>query len=256
MPRFVRPWPYAAKANIQHEWDTDHLNIFVTFRHPMDIIFMPPLALWLCKVDAVLKAVTVSAWQDEWTLLLTVPNVIVQPERVTLEYDGPNENLRTTWDKTWEPWGAIISDGDIGKPYGSFKGNEINWQQAAAQDVWYTISDADISAGLENFIAFQNNQELKVAKAGAYLVSYYVSVECAIAGKHVLTSPEINGVEQPDGQTHHEFGRANEEESWGGTALFVLAINDVVSVGIAANDAGNPNLTVNHIGLTVVRVDE
>lgn len=101
--------PYAAKAIIEHEFDEDHLNIFVTFRFAMDITIKPPHGLWLCEVDDVLKAITISAWQDAWTLLLTVPNVVVLPERVTLEYDGPNENLKITWDKQWEPWGPIVS---------------------------------------------------------------------------------------------------------------------------------------------------
>ncbi|GAH72930.1 unnamed protein product, partial [marine sediment metagenome] len=101
--------PYAAKAKIEHEFDTDHLNIFVTFRFTMDESVKPPNGLWLCEVDDVVKAITASAWQDAWTLLLTVPNIAVNPDRVTLEYDGPNENLRITWDKQWEPWGPIVS---------------------------------------------------------------------------------------------------------------------------------------------------
>jgi len=103
------PRPYAAKAVIEHEFDTDHLNVFVTFRFTMDETVKPPDALWICKVDAVEKAITASAWQDAWTLLLTVPNVVVLPERVTLKYDGPNEHLKITWDKQWEPWGPIVS---------------------------------------------------------------------------------------------------------------------------------------------------
>lgn len=101
--------PYAAKAIVEHEFDTDHLNIFVMFRFSMDVTIKPPHDLWLCEVDAIPKAITVSAWQDAWTLLLTVPNVVVLPDRVTLEYDGPNENLKITWDKQWEPWGPIVS---------------------------------------------------------------------------------------------------------------------------------------------------
>ncbi len=101
--------PYAAKAIVEHEFDTDHLNIFITFRFAMDETVKPPLGLWLCEVDDVEKAVTASAWQDAWTLLLTVPDIAVLPDRVTLEYDGPDENLRITWDKQWEPWGPIVS---------------------------------------------------------------------------------------------------------------------------------------------------
>lgn len=101
--------PYAAKAIVEHEFDVDHLNIFVTFRFAMDETTKPPLGLWLCEVNDVEKAVTASAWQDAWTLLLTVPDIAVLPDRVTLEYDGPDENLKITWNKQWEPWGPITS---------------------------------------------------------------------------------------------------------------------------------------------------
>ncbi len=114
------PWPYAAKAIIQHEFDVDHLNVWVTFRFAMrtssDLLaepivhdVMPPLNLWLCEVDDVEKAVTVSAWQDPWTLLLTVPDIAENPDRVLLEYNGPHEDLRISWEKQWEPWGPILS---------------------------------------------------------------------------------------------------------------------------------------------------
>ncbi|MBA7611858.1 hypothetical protein ES703_19089 [subsurface metagenome] len=106
--------PYAAKAIVEHEFDTDHLNVFVTFRFAMDQTIKPANNLWLCEVDNVEKTVAASAWQDAWTLLLTVPNIAVYPDRVTLEYAGPDENLKITWDKQWEPWGPILST-DIGK---------------------------------------------------------------------------------------------------------------------------------------------
>lgn len=106
-PSLLRP--YSAKAIIEHEFDVDHLNIFVTFRFAMNQTVKPPHDLWLCEVDDVEMPITISAWQDAWTILLTVPNVVVLPERVTLEYDGPDPYLRITWDKQWEPWGAIVS---------------------------------------------------------------------------------------------------------------------------------------------------
>jgi len=102
-----RPWPYAATAIIQYEWVTNLLNVWVIFKYPMDQLVKPAHGLWLCKVNDVPKAVTVSAWQDEWTILLTGPDVLASPDRVTLEYDGPSAELRTTWDKQWEPWGPI-----------------------------------------------------------------------------------------------------------------------------------------------------
>lgn len=101
--------PYAAKAIIEHEFDTDHLNVFVTFRFGMNQTVKPAHDLWICTVDAVEEDVTASAWQDAWTLLLTVADIAVLPDRVTLEYDGPDDNLKIAWDKQWEPWGPIVS---------------------------------------------------------------------------------------------------------------------------------------------------
>jgi hypothetical protein len=252
LSQFLRP--YAAKAIIQHEFVTDHLDIYITFRFAMDQTVSPANNLWLCKVDSVLKAVTASAWQDAWTMLLTVDNIASIPERVTLEYNGPNQNLRITWDKQWEPWGPIVSEDGSLLPYGSFKGNEINWTQVAAQDIWYTIADADISAGPIHKITFELNRELKVSVAGYYTAWYYLSIECSIAGKHVLSAFEINGVEQDLGKTHHEFGRANEEITMSAAGLFLLAVNDVLSVGVSTTDAGNPTLTVQHVGLVTKEI--
>lgn len=112
--------PYAAKALVEHEFDIDHLNVWVTFEHPMrrssdplaeppvyDI--MPPLALWLLTVDSVLIDIIDSAWQDAHTLLLTSDSLGASPDRVTLAYDGPDGFLETVWLKDWEPWGPILS---------------------------------------------------------------------------------------------------------------------------------------------------
>jgi len=120
--------PYAAKAIVEHEFAIDHLNVYVTFRFAMETTsgplaepvihdVMPPLELWICKVDNIVKPITASAWLDAWTLLLTVPDIGIYPNRVTLEYDGPDKDLQISWGKRWEPWGAILSK-DIGKAPG------------------------------------------------------------------------------------------------------------------------------------------
>jgi len=101
--------PYAVKAIVEHHFDVDHLDIYVTFRFPMAIGIKPANDLWIVEVDEVPEDVTASAWQDEFTMLLTVADIPVLPEKVTLEYDGPSVLLKTTWDKQWEPWAAIVS---------------------------------------------------------------------------------------------------------------------------------------------------
>lgn len=110
------PWPYAAKAIIQHEFVADHLNVWVTFAYAMDVEdpqthvpIKPPDSIWTAICDDVEKTISASAWQDQWTLLLTVPNVGSDPARVLLKYAGPHPDLRISWHKQWEPWGPILS---------------------------------------------------------------------------------------------------------------------------------------------------
>jgi len=101
--------PYAALAVIEHVFDTDHLDIWIVFKFPMLQDVKPDNVKWICKVEEVVKDVTASAWQDEFTLKLTVADIATRPDKVTIEYDGPDLNLITTWFKQWEPWGAIVS---------------------------------------------------------------------------------------------------------------------------------------------------
>lgn len=101
--------PYAAKAKIEHEFETNLLNVWVTFRHPMDQSLKPLLSLWLLDVDDVVIDIVGSDWQDAFTLLLTSDALGASPERVLLEYAGPSSSLQTTWGKDWEPWGPILS---------------------------------------------------------------------------------------------------------------------------------------------------
>lgn len=186
------PWPYAAKALIQHEYDIDHLNIWLTFRFAMDQTVIPAnyectgtlnpdftgdyeytgvfngkdlfrkgvtnqycwwnpgTSSWIINnevgiidmpyfervnadpigeyqpeggstgvaafsekftvtVDDVHKFVMTTEWEDMWTLLMTIHDVLALPDRVFVEYNGPDENLRISWQKQWEPWGPILS---------------------------------------------------------------------------------------------------------------------------------------------------
>jgi len=115
-----RLWPYAAKAIIQHDFDIDHLNIWITFRLPMKIQtgiynplgpfdLKPPDEKWIVELDDVETSITSSQWLDQYTMFLLIESVAVEPNKVTLKYDGPDESLRTIWDKQWEYWAKIES---------------------------------------------------------------------------------------------------------------------------------------------------
>jgi hypothetical protein len=121
---FPPGWPYAAKAVVQHEFDIDHLNIWLTFPFPMNQTVKPADDKYTITVDTIVKPVSLSTWQDACTLLLTVPDISANPDRVLVSYAGPgpevwlpNDPLRKTleicWQKQWEPWTSILSM-DIG----------------------------------------------------------------------------------------------------------------------------------------------
>lgn len=107
MTSFIRPWPYAALAIVHYQHVPPALDVWVTFRHPMDTSVKPPLAKWILKADGVQKAVQDSEWIDAYTIRLDRGLAGDHREDITLAYNGPDENLRTTWDKQWEPFGPI-----------------------------------------------------------------------------------------------------------------------------------------------------
>ncbi|MBA7649717.1 hypothetical protein ES703_57515 [subsurface metagenome] len=97
---------------------------------------------------------------------MTVPEIAVLPDRVTLEYDGPNENLRITWDKQWEPWGPIVSV-ELPPVYttrtfstGPAQQNDVDVSHVNI--LFLDCSANDITIG--GFVGGVNGQVLQVAK--------------------------------------------------------------------------------------------
>lgn len=106
-PAFQAAFPYAAKAIVQFIMVGVNLEIYLTFKHEMNVDNKPANGLWLCELDGVPDAVDTSTWLDPWTMKLDINAPGGAPSNVTVEYDGPDENLATVWDKQWEPWGPI-----------------------------------------------------------------------------------------------------------------------------------------------------
>jgi hypothetical protein len=112
--------PYAAKGKIQHKYESGTLLIWITFHLPMRTYsgkYMsggpydekPPDSKWIVKLDDVETPITSSEWLDLFTMLLTITTIGVGPNKVTVQYDGPDEKLCWIIGKQWEPWAAIES---------------------------------------------------------------------------------------------------------------------------------------------------
>lgn len=101
--------PYAAKAVVEHQYITDHLELWLTFKQPMNQLFTPLISRWTIEADGTDYEVDSQAWLDEHTLQLISEEIVARPTLVSLAFAGPDVNLKTTWEKQWEPWGAIPS---------------------------------------------------------------------------------------------------------------------------------------------------
>jgi len=162
-----RPWPYAATAIVQWEWIINPMFVWVTFRYPMEQGTPPFMDDWDCQVDGANKPVVGRIWQDEFTLLLKVGFVNALPNRVTLEYLGPTEYLRTAWGKQWEPWGPILAYRAMGAPYTGTKthsaeGPTDNVDVTDIGILFIDCSANDVTIG--GFVGGINGQILRIAK--------------------------------------------------------------------------------------------
>lgn len=129
-------WPYAAKAVIQHNYEGTTLRIWITFRLSMKlssdpladpVVFdiKPPNEKWIVELDDIEKDIISSEWIDLYTMLLIIESIESEPDKVTVQYDGPDPDLITTWGKQWEAWSAILSY--IGWPTTFKAGMIIMW---------------------------------------------------------------------------------------------------------------------------------
>lgn len=165
-PRTHLPWPYAAKAIIEHTYFAEVLEIFITFRFSMNTDNKPADNLWLIKCNDVPEAIDSSAWLDPWTMLLTIDPLVGAPAEVTVEYDGPDELLATRWNKQWEPWAAIpsveIPTAPETKTFSTGPAQQNNVNVAGIDVLFLDCSANDITIG--GFVGGVNGQVLHIAK--------------------------------------------------------------------------------------------
>jgi hypothetical protein len=81
-----------------------------------------------------------------------------------------------------------------------------------------------------------------------------LAAEANASGKHVQTTFSVNGTETNDGMNHFETFGSNQQSPASGTAILSLAANDTLEVSIRTTDTGTPDLSVDHLNITVVQV--
>jgi hypothetical protein len=136
-----------------------------------------------------------------------------------------------------------------GSVYGSCYGNEVGWSQAATQDVWYEISDTDVSDGVLLDVTHDGSGKLTVPSDGDYVIAYSLTFEASAANKHIEVSISINGTEQSAGQCHIETATFNLEYVLSNSTILTLTAGQTVEISIRTNDTGTPTLAVDDFNL-------
>lgn len=175
--------------------------------------------------------------------------------------DGARDRIKTGYDDDSNTYRIILTAADLlfktsgGLQYGSCYGNEIGWTQASAvQNTWYEISDSDMADGQLNGVTHDGSGKLTVSKAGRYLCNWTGSFEANGANVHVQITFSVSGTETSDGMNHIETLGANNQHPSSGNAILNLAANDTVEVSIRTTDAGTPNLSTDHLNITMVQI--
>lgn len=141
-------------------------------------------------------------------------------------------------------------------PYGSLYGNEIAWTQAnAVQNTWYEIIDASIANGLLSNITHDGNGKLTALEAGIYLGIWSVTSTVDAANKHIQIAFCVDGsAMEAAGMNHYESTGISREFPIPGQTHLNLSANATVAVAIRTTDTGTPDISVDHINLSINQI--
>lgn len=114
----------------------------------MDTNVTPAQILFTAKLDGVDRGCSVVGWKDAYTLTMQVQPFLAHPDRVLLTYDGPSEDLRTTWQKQWEPWDRILCN-DVPLDWEHVLDVDVDNARVTINDV-LQLSTQTLTAGVHN----------------------------------------------------------------------------------------------------------
>ena len=147
----------------------------------------------------------------------------------------------------------IFEDDGSGLPYGGFYGNNISWSSTQFGGGGTFVIINTLTGGEVNKTTFQNTQELLIATAGRYLVTWALTAEGQQRDNHIEAGIGINGVCNVAGRNHVHISQSNKEQAMSGTAILDLAATNTLSVMITNVESDNIT-TVEHVTLTAVHI--
>lgn len=122
----------------------------------------------------------------------------------------------------------------------------------AATNTYYEIASG-FTGGLTSQFTFQNTKELKCNRAGTYKLVWQLSRSVSGTSQEIEGGIMKNGTIVPSSTAHNQSTAASTQQSFGGSTIIDLAVNDLVSLAVNNNTSTN-TITITHANLTVSRV--
>jgi len=122
----------------------------------------------------------------------------------------------------------------------------------AATNTYYEIASG-FTGGLCSQFTFQNSKELLCSKAGTYLVDWQMSRSVPGALQEIEGGAMLNGTILVNTTSHTQSVTAGTQQSFGGSGIVVLAVNDLVSLAVNNNTSTN-SVTISHANISITKL--
>ena len=122
----------------------------------------------------------------------------------------------------------------------------------AATNTYYEVASG-FTGGLCSQFTFQNAKELKCNVAGTYRLDWQISRSVPGALQEVEGGIMKNGTILVNTTAHNQSTTASTQQSFAGSGIVTLAVNDLISLAVNNNTSTN-TITITHANLTVHRV--
>ena len=108
--------------------------------------------------------------------------------------------------------------------------------------------------GQLNEVTHDGSGKMTVLIAGRYHCLWSCSSEVSATNQHIQLAFSVNGTETSDGMNHYESFGTSKQFPTSGNAILDLAANDTVEVSMRTTDAGTPDLSVDHLNISLNHV--
>lgn len=162
--------------------------------------------------------------------------------------DANNVTVSSEGDTYWQGTGGLV--------YGHVYGNEIAFilnGGSAVQNTWYEIVDSDMTSGPLNGCTHDGNGAITVTEPGFYEVTASISLEDSVSGDHTQWAVSINDTET-GGFIHFEAFGAAKHGALSVTGIYDCPDNATIELSGRTTDAGTPDITVDHLLITVKQI--